>query len=759
MNQNNSECSEGRSDLPRTTIIHSISENPEINSSNQNFWEDCSIKNEEVGNNSYFCKDSYQTRKDRSSSKNANDNEDLSRSISYGPITHINECSDVKKQNITNSTDNGISQFLEKSERIVESPSPVKKQPKIAFFDVTKLKTPVVQKEQREEIERLQTENKTLKQQMEQIHSKYLNLLSRMKEREEDNSKLSSTVKKLDDQLKTQNKNYCLVQKKVTNIEKDNRDLVESLKTSEIEKKSLSDKWQKLSKKIRTEDNYKANYKLLEDELSTKNKMIEESTEKFYLLKAELQITKENEKTYKRLFEEPAQAVKYLNEKYEADAREKDFLLTNNLDLLARLGKAQSGINSNSIVPSINESDLFLHQNTRIQELEATIQRLKNQRIDVPKQLSGCPSQFESVPKREQVKCKGDSPTNLGDQEANTNEKLACSNNFIKSEVKEEIHADTIEPLKDSRGSRGLISSSEFKIQDLEQVQSMYALAVDNIEQSSRYCSICSVAKDEGFKSFREDNNHKLTKEEQEIAINYIEKHNNLIKTSIVLNEETDRYDRLLLNHYKALERIKKLEKGIINMNQRQDTEFSNPAILSVRTNAVSEFEVDHQADNNELINNSIPQGNLPLSRNAEDLQQAADSTAQGTINTLLEKHQLSTTLLRLDREEVIDVGHGRSKGLEKFRISRDILKTEENESRSKLDCRNYESNKFYRQSEKLSSDSLNRSGSCAKLDSRRSRSNSRERSYHEIYMQKKSYNQPDSRNEIAKQINETHKY
>ena len=495
---------------------------------------------------------------------------DTTKSIQHPfPLTpklNSSEYSIVKE--LISPTQSEKIQFVDKNKRF-ENVQSVKK-PKIAYFDVTKLKTSEgVQKEQ---LEQLQNENNSLKEQLDHYIRRCEELIKKFKEGEENKSKGITLAKKYDEQLRSLNKNYVLLQKKVTNLENEKKELGDYLKLLEADKKNLLEKNFKLSKKLKTEDINKTNSKIM-------GKGMEEMFEKFLLLKTELQISKECERSYKRMYTEQTQMVKYLNEKYEKDAREKDFLLTKNIELIERIGKLQQTIKSNQSKDGLTMNNEKSQENKTIQELQNVVQKLEIEKIQLLTKIDEL-----SITNEETLHQNNENIPNRQNQE-----------NLKDSEMKM-----TFGSCNESQQALNEIRDSKFEniIENVDLSSSTYVTREDPEYQA--LCLSFDHTNDEGINSILMEFEEKLSKEDYQYLLNSIRNYIDSLKSSFKANEIINKYNRLLVQYFQALQKIKALENpNTIQLHKVEYDESSN----DIASTSVSPSRLDRDSENLSSLN------------------------------------------------------------------------------------------------------------------------------------------------------------
>lgn len=525
------------------------------------------------------------------------------------------------------------------------------KKAKTVFFDVKKINSqPTMEETPKDVVEQLKNENRLLKIQLEQMVNKNNGLVAKCKESEEGKNKAIGLAKKFDDQLKSLNNNYCTLQKKVSVLEKDNKELSASLRACETEKKSLSERWQKLSKKTRTEDSYKLNCKNIEAELSLKTKEIEELLEKFYVVKAELQIYKDKEVTYKRMFGEQAQTFKYMDDRLEAEKREKDFLVAKNIELLEKVEKAEEIIKLSQQAKPASEN------------------------------------QQSSVENKEEDNNNGEDKGKEG----------------AEIENKEEGQAKEID-----------LATVNFQVVGLNY----------------------DPANDEALGKLKAEVKEKLSAEEYESLEQDLHRHINYIKGLFTMNEAIDKYNKLLLHYFKALEKIKTCEKAPLGLTQKLDT-LENENMISLQFGANSSIEPANASYMNPSNYNSNQHHNLSIKQAVEST--VFDKTSLEIMNCLQgmkEKKPQGQVFIEIHNEFMEMDKALRSKSVEKSKTSRPAYRGESTERKSRPDSR---MNTMGR--EPMTPERNRSRNSPVRKEFVRSNSISKNnnRSYHEIHLQRR---------------------
>lgn len=273
---------------------------------------------------------------------------------------------------------------------------------KIQKLEIEKLKLVESNEFLSDKVNKLQMAYDGMRQQLDMNIAKYESLLNKVKDNEDDKHKYVVHAKKLDEQLKSLNANYVNLQKKVSTLEKENKELSDSLRTMENEKRNITEKWMKLSKKSKIDDNNKATMKALESELSERIREAEEFREKFVTAKTELQVLKESERAYKEIIETKAKELRDLQMKYDSTLKDKEALMKQNLDLIAQIERMQNDQMAyhKKIEQTFHNKDEIMMLKSTVPNLQQAIKKLELENSELNKKLLDSQQEIEKLYRR-----------------------------------------------------------------------------------------------------------------------------------------------------------------------------------------------------------------------------------------------------------------------------------------------------------------------------------------------------------------------
>jgi len=489
------------------------------------------------------------------------------------------------------------------------------RQPKVAYFDITKVQGTPSDSALREQLEKLQHDNIATKLQLEKVVRKYEDLSVKFKDCEELKNKNLNLAKRYEEQLKNLNKNYCTLQK-------ENKELATAVKASE--------KQNKLPKKPEiAKSSPKA------------SKEVDELREKLDFLKNELVASKEGEKTYKQMYQEQVQLVNYLNEKYEKDTREKDFLMSKNIELIERFGKLQQNIKENT-APDSQERIQYSQQNTQILELQKIISRLECQNFALRKRNDELSLQLEA-------------------QESLKTEEEAIKLIEKSSSLKELDISKRPESTKNSRNPTETFGDDDSGICTF--------ITKDDKEYQSILSSY-NPLDDEALNTIKIELEGKLATEDFQMIEMLIDKHIDTLQSSLQSTELVNRYNKLLINYFKALDKIRMSTKTkTIHLQKvEMQSDFSN-------TTPHSQNIQDFQSPKN--FTASLPA--------QEDLDAFESATKQVPLLSIKKQIIQPKLLIDVKNDLIPEARLNKSHSLEGQKIS-SLLSTKEKPSRGDLE-------------------------------------------------------------------------
>ena len=408
-------------------------------------------------------------------------------------------------------------------EQINQFAQPLPRKPKVAYFDITQVQSTPTGGALREQLEKLQHDNIATKLQLEKVVRKYEDLSNKFKDCQELKNKNLNLARRYEEQLKDLNKNYCTLQK-------ENKELLKA----------------KLPKKAETpiiKNSPKA------------SKERDELREKLDFLKNELVASKEGEKNFKLMYQEQVQLVNYLNEKYEKDTREKDFLMTKNIELIERFGKLQQNIKENT-APDSQERAQYSQQNTQILELQKVISRLECQNFALRKRNDELTLQLEA-------------------QESLKTEEEAIKLIEKSGSVKDLDLSKRPESTKNSRNPTETFGDENKNETD---DSSFCTFITKNDKEYQSILSSYNPLDDEALNTIKIELEGKLAPQDFQMIEMLIDKHIDTLRSSLQSTELVNRYNKLLINYFKALDKLRMSTKTkTIHLQKvEMQSDFSN---------------------------------------------------------------------------------------------------------------------------------------------------------------------------------------
>ena len=192
---------------------------------------------------------------------------------------------------------------------------------------------------------RLEVEYDQMKSHLDTNLEKCEELYMKFQDNEDTKESMARQTRKLSESLNAMNHHHTLLQKKVAFLEKENKEFQTNLKVCETEKRNISEKWQKLSKKVRVEGDLVKTTKNFEGEIGRYQKELQECKEKFLSKDAQVRILKDENKSYKAMAENNETVAKDLQHQLQKEITEKDLLFQQNSELMQSLKQIQSELN------------------------------------------------------------------------------------------------------------------------------------------------------------------------------------------------------------------------------------------------------------------------------------------------------------------------------------------------------------------------------------------------------------------------------
>ncbi len=428
------------------------------------------------------------------------------------------------------------------------------RKPKVAYFDISKLKT-----SPKEEWVQLKSENIKLRNQLEEFQKKYEQLCKKVKE--------------------------------------DPGNTITEAYNDQFGNKNFEGQIEKVIRSMKSDYHNSLYYEL--------KSIGEEKVEGNEVPKSELQLCQEKLLKYKKMYQEKSKLAQFLQDKYEANVQEKDFLLIRNQELTNRLEKLQNEYPSRSLEKTINDEYLI-----RGNINSATF------------------------PEKRQ-----------GEQEDGNKEK--------GNQINTTIHRNDQELIMTFGKGSEKPNQLLFEIKrENENLSSSTSITREEADCPAFYSSF-DLTIDENLHSFLQEYEHKLSCHEMVSLENSIKKYVENMNVFIKCNEVIDKYNKLLLQHFKVLEKMKSLERtNLLKLPKTDKTEtFDTLDLYSFRDlDKSSEMNKPDSPENQPNIPNAIDIKNLHKNSEQQelnsreflvDINQKCSTNSIGGIKTLAKENKI----------------------------------------------------------------------------------------------------------------------
>lgn len=470
-----------------------------------------------------------------------------------------------------------------------------------------------------EKVNQLENEYNQMKSYLDTNIEQYERLYTIVQDNEDSKENLSRHAKKLADSLKSLNQNYGLLQKKVACLEKENKELAGNLKTSEAEKKNISEKWQKLSKKVRLEGEFLKTTKNLEEEARRYQKEVNEYKEKYLNKDAQLRALREEEKGYKALLENNVETIQNIQQQLDLQCHKNQLLANKNYELVEELTKLQGeyhkAVQGSSTGKRLKTQEEPVETRNSMASLETRLHTLEAENHETLSKLDNSNKEIEHLvqeKKRLEESCQ-----TLKEEVEYANKKwllLVRDHDQLQKEHKK------------------LVTEHEDENILTEALQQMNYIDDNNSISTARLGGAYDELRDPYAQVLREEllKVMPLSREVYENLERCLGKHLKFVSETTVSKEVEEKYNRLLVKYYKALDKAQALERQVKEQSNKVEQQLQVEG--SLLNNTLSKMQKNSSNNNNQRsrvesknLNNSMtfgkPMQNLTLQDTSQSIK------------------------------------------------------------------------------------------------------------------------------------------